>query len=433
MPNITVNGERLLRRMDELASIGARPDGGVTRLAFSEADLKGRSYVELAMRDIGLEVRIDPLGNLFGIRKSSWEGLQNGKRRDVHDRGHPSHSDADSIQAAIMVGSHTDTVLTGGRYDGALGVLAALEAVERLIETAAIPDRTLIVASFMNEEGVRFMPDMMGSLFHRGDLSIEEVRSISDKAGCTIGSELDRWKLSGADHLDDLPIGAFLELHIEQGPVLETEGIEIGVVEAVQGLSWIEITVSGQSNHAGTTPMDLRRDAGALAGELMSYFRTLPDLLPDLRLTIGSIDVQPNLINVIPNQVKFTVDLRHPVSNGLAHAERLCMEAVEQLNQAAVSVRSLARVEPCPFSEEVVASIQRASDGLKLSSRKMISGAGHDAQILSPKYPSGMVFIPSKNGISHDVTEYSTPEDVVNGANVLLGAIIELHQGWTCG
>lgn len=399
---LKINSDRLNRRLAELAEIGARPDGGVCRLAFSDEDLAGRQYVERALKAAGLDVRMDAVGNLFGILKGT--------------TSHP----------AIMIGSHTDTVATGGWFDGALGVLAALECVERLVEEGVAPGRTVVVASFVNEEGVRYMPDMMGSLFHSNQISLEDVLSSVDEHGISVGAEIERLHYAGEGSLSDLEVGYFIELHIEQGPVLEDEGVEIGIVTGVQGLSWTEVTVEGSSNHAGTTPMNRRKDAGEAAGRMMSQLRELPTKMDDLRLTIGSVRYHPNLVNVIPDRVQFTVDLRHPDPAKLQKAEEQVYAILERAAPCTARHKSLARVEPCTFSETAVSAVQRSAIGHGLSCKRMISGAGHDAQILSSMLDCAMIFIPSRDGISHNVTEYSTPEHVTAGANVLLGAVQNL-------
>ena len=398
----TVNTNRLLGHLNSLAKIGPRKDGGVCRLAFSKEDLEGRNYVANECRKLGLEVRIDPIGNLFGILPGK------------------------TNLSAVMIGSHTDTVGTGGRLDGALGVLAALECANQWVEKGEQPARTLIVASFVNEEGVRFMPDMMGSLFHSGKIDLQTVVEATDSNGITVGEELTRLNYGASGSTSAFNVGYFLELHIEQGPELEAENLEIGVVSGVQGLSWQEVTVEGQANHAGTTPMHLRKDAGAVSTSMMSQLRLLPEEIPGLRLTIGSVTYEPNLINVIPERVQFSVDVRHPDEESLKTAEARIRGILNAPSVCSVTVRSLARVEPCQFAQTVVSSVENAAEGHGYAYKRMISGAGHDAQILSTMYQSGMVFIPSRGGISHNPAEYSTPEHIVAGANVLYGAVMEL-------
>lgn len=400
-----INAQRVLDRLTDLALIGALPNGGVQRLAFSDDDLLGRTWVQNRLEALGAEVRIDGIGNLFGII-------------------HGSNPDANGI----MFGSHTDTVGRAGRLDGALGVVAALEVLEVIQASERRPAQTLILASFVNEEGVRYMPDMMGSLYHAGDLSMEDAGRAEDMNGVTVRDELQRLHYGGADSLDDLHINAFVELHIEQGPVLETTGKHIGVVTGVQGLSWFEVTVEGRSNHAGTTPMNLRSDAGFMANRLGAALRALPSEINDLRLTIGSMTWHPNLVNVIPDRVTFTVDVRHPSSEKLEEAEKCIIAILESGNQDGLTTswKSLARVAPCRFAPRVVEAVASAAEKNRLSGHRMISGAGHDAHILSRCYDAGMIFIPSRGGISHHPDEYSTDEQILGGTQVLLDTILSL-------
>lgn len=408
-----VDPERLLSRLSDLATIGALEGGGVQRLAFSDEDLRGRDWVQRHLENMGLEVRIDAVGNLFGI---------------LHPSGSLTGKGADT--AAVMFGSHTDTVGRAGRLDGSLGVVAALEALEVIVASEWRPARPLMLASFVNEEGVRYMPDMMGSLFHAGDLSLETVRNARDRDGVSVGEEFDRLSYPGSDSLDDLEVGSFLELHIEQGPVLETSGEDIGIVTGVQGLSWFEVRVEGSSNHAGTTPMALRQDAGQSANQLGARLRELPDRIEGLRLTIGSMTWHPNLINVIPDRVTFTIDVRHPDPERLEWAENLVREMLREADRPesglSVSWKSLARVAPCEFADRVVEAVAGAAQAEGLAGRRIISGAGHDAHILARCYDAGMIFIPSRGGVSHHPDEYSTDEQIVHGAQVLLRAVLTL-------
>ena len=400
-----INDERLLNRLADLARIGALPSGGVRRLAFSCEDLEGRNWVAARLEALGLEVRIDAIGNLFGILPGS-----------------------DEQAPGIMFGSHTDTVGRAGRLDGALGVVAALEVLEVIQASDWRPARALILASFVNEEGVRYMPDMMGSLFHAGSLSLEEAVAARDSDGVSIEEELQRLGYGGADTLDDMAIDTFVELHIEQGPVLETAHKDIGVVTGVQGLSWYEVTVEGASNHAGTTPMNMRRDAGHLAQQLTAQLRALPGRIDGLRLTIGSMRWHPNLVNVIPDRVTFTIDARHPSAEQLAATEMNIEDILQGGSGAGLTVnwQSLARVAPCVFAPRVVDAVSAAVARNGLAGHRMISGAGHDAHILSRCLDAGMVFIPSRNGISHHPDEYSTDAQILSGSQVLLDTILTL-------
>ena len=401
-----VNAPRLLKHLDQLAQIGRIPGDGVCRLAFSEEDKAGRDYVEHRMRALGMQVSIDSIGNILGIR--------------------PGQSDG----PVVLTGSHTDTVATGGRFDGSLGVLAALEVIERLNEEQITTEKPVGVVSFVNEEGVRFMPDMLGSLFLRGDLSVEEVRDIVGIDGTTIGQNLDKTGYAGQDDFRGIDIAHFIELHIEQGPWLETENKTIGVVDRVQGIRWLEFTFDGIANHAGATPMFMRKDAGLVAGALTCAVRELVDEIGgDQRATVGAITLKPNLINVIARQATVTVDLRNPDPAMLSKAEAHIVQKAHDIaaqEGVGVSVRKLADVVPVTFNQQSVAAIERAANALGLSHQKMISGAAHDAQILAGKYPAAMIFVPSKNGISHNVEEYTSPEHIEAGANVLLHTITAL-------
>ncbi|NNF04748.1 MAG: M20 family metallo-hydrolase [Rhodothermales bacterium] len=392
--------------MKDLAGIGSPKDGGIWRLAFTDADLEARTFVEGCLRETGAEIRIDPLGNLFGIVETGRPG------------------------PVVMSGSHTDTVADGGRFDGSLGVMAAIEAADAISSGKGCG--TFIAVDFVNEEGVRFMPDMMGSLFFTGRLEIGEVRSIRDAAGTSIGEELNRLGYAGTDSMSDLRPDFFIELHIEQGPILETTDHTIGVVTGVQGLKWFEITCSGTSNHAGTTPMQNRRDAVRAASRLMDHLHQLPDEMDGVRLTVGSVHARPNLINVIAERCVFTVDVRHPNPEVLSDAERHIrarVRAAEAESGCDISIRALADAEPVEFDRRVVEAVARTADESGFPARRMISGAGHDAQILNSVCPSGMIFIPSRGGISHSPDEFSTDDDLVAGANVLLGSILALMDG----
>lgn len=404
MLHLRINSDRLQTYLTELAQIGALEGGGVCRLAFSPEDKAGRDYVEAQMRALGLEVNIDPLGNILGLRDGEEEGLP------------------------VVTGSHVDTVRTGGCYDGSLGVLAGLEVIATLNDAGITTKRPLAVVAFVNEEGARFTPDMMGSFFHRGHLPIEEAYAIVGIDGTTIGENLKALDYAGTDTLPDFH--RFVELHIEQGPILEQEELTIGVVTAVQGISWFELTIHGQANHAGTTPTHLRHDAGYVAGSIAQGVRRIAlDLGERQRATVGSITLFPNLTNVIASKAVVKVDLRNPDNDQLQEAEaRLHQLATELGEEEGVEItnRSLARIDPVTFDPAVIDAIDQSAQQLGYLRKHMISGAGHDAQIMGPACPTAMIFIPSKNGISHNTTEYSTPEDIEAGVNVLLHTLLRL-------
>ncbi len=398
---LRVDGARLERRLKQLGEIGRDGAGRLTRLAATDSDRAGRDQVARWMREAGLEVRVDCIGNLFGM----WQV-----------------GEADA--APLLLGSHIDTVIDAGIYDGCLGVLAGLEVVAALRAAGVAPARPVAVAAFTNEEGVRFAPDMLGSLVFAGGLTVETALAARASDGTTLGAELVRIGYAGP-----LPPGffrpfAFLELHIEQGPILEREGAAIGAVENLQGISWQRLTIEGVANHAGTTPMALRHDAGLAAARVVGYLRDR-GLRPGSRTlaTAGYMRLEPGAINVIPARAELTVDLRHPEEAALRAEEEALAEFVATLAATeGVQIRTerLARSEPVAFHPRLVAAIESAAAALGLSSRRMTSGAGQDAQMLARICPAAMIFVPSQGGISHNPREYTPPAALEAGANVLL-------------
>jgi len=398
-----IGEQALMTRIEQHARIGAIDRGGVCRIALTDADRMGRDQLVAWMRESGLEVRIDRIGNIFGIR--------------------PGLDDL----APVMTGSHIDTVATGGRYDGIYGVMAGLEVVRWLDAHGIRTRRPVVVAAFTNEEGVRFMPDMMGSLVHAGGYPLQRALDTLGTDGLRLGDELQRIGYAG-----DMPCGtirphAYVELHIEQGPVLEAEGIAIGAVEDLQGISWLEIAISGQSNHAGTTPMHMRSDAAYCAAAITVFVRNLALRYGGSQVaTVGAIDLHPNLINVIAARATLRVDLRNTDEATLRHAEAELAAYLDELaaqQDVRIEATSLARFEPVRFDEGLVGHIESAADARGLSARRMSSGAGHDAQMMARICPSAMIFVPSHGGISHNPREYTAPAEIVQGANVLLDVL----------
>ncbi len=401
-----INAERLLTSLHALGQIGALPGGGVNRLALSDADGQGRDWTVARMRELGMQVTVDAIGNIVGL--------------------FPGAEDL----PPVMMGSHIDTVRTGGLYDGNYGVLAGLEVIATLRQAGIQPRRPLAVAVFTNEEGARFQPDMMGSLVYVGDLPLQEALSTCDADGVSVQTELQRIGYQG-----DAPVGApvvdsYVELHIEQGPVLEQLGLQIGVVEGVQGISWTEFTVQGQSNHAGTTPMALRHDAALVAAQVAVFVRELSQRMGGRQLaTVGALRLSPNLVNVIAQQAVFTVDLRNTNSAALAQAERELHAYAQQAAQAEgvrISHRTLARFEPVAFDPMLVNLVEQQTQALACTYQRMPSGAGHDAQMLARICPSAMIFVPSVGGLSHNVREHTESADLQRGAQVLLQVVLAL-------
>ncbi len=404
--HLRIDAPRLLSRLGQLAEIGAIDGGGCCRLALTDADKAGRDLVVGWMRELGLEVSVDRIGNVFGLRAGR-EPL-----------------------APVMTGSHIDTVRTGGRYDGNLGVLAGLEVVATLNAVGIIMRRPLVVAFFTNEEGARFAPDMLGSLVFAGGLAVDEALAAVAIDGKVLGDELQRIGYAGSAPLPAYRPHAFVELHIEQGPVLDAEGLTIGAVEDLQGISWQEIAITGQSNHAGTTPMRLRHDAGFCAAAIAGFLRALARDMGGAQVcTVGRIELVPNLINVIAARATLTADLRNTDETLLRQAEARLDAFLATLGRdEGVSIRTkrLARYEPVIFDPVVIRCIENVASRLGLSQRRMTSGAGHDAQMLARICPAAMIFVPSVKGLSHNVAEYTAPADLEAGANVLLHTIIEL-------
>jgi len=410
---LAVNNDRLGRRILALGEIGAIPGTiGCARVALTDADKAGRDLVLTWMQDLGLEIRVDGIGNVVATT--------------------PANSRHDSGRAPVMTGSHIDTVATGGRYDGNLGVLAGLEVIETVLSAGIELARPLAVGWFTDEEGARFAPDMLGSLVYVGGMSVEDALLIEDSDGISVGAELERIGYSGAAPIPGPTPHAFVELHIEQGPILEDEGITIGVVEGVQGISWTELTLRGQSCHAGTTPMRLRRDPGVVASRINVFVRELTERFGGSQVgTCGVVTHVPNLVNVVPSEVTMTVDLRNTDEEALQAAEaefRAFLADVTAAEGVSVEIRTLARFEPVEFDQRVSEIIERTARGAAMSSRRMPSGAGHDAQMFARVCPTAMVFVPSVNGISHNVTEFTEPHDIEAGATVLLRTMLELTE-----
>ncbi|MFO1080186.1 MAG: Zn-dependent hydrolase [Reyranellaceae bacterium] len=405
---VQVNQGRLLARLDRLAAIGAIEGGGCARLALSDEDRAGRDLVVGWMKALGLAVEIDAIGNVVGLRPG-------------REPGRP-----------VMTGSHIDTVRTGGRYDGNYGVLAGLEVVEALNEAGITTRRPLAVAFFTNEEGARFQPDMMGSLVYAGGLGLTEAHAATDRDGLSVGDELRRIGYCGPARPGHVTPHAFVELHIEQGPILDAEKVRIGVVESVQGISWTEYTAQGVSNHAGTTPMRMRRDAGFVAASANVFARGLArEMGGDQVATVGAVSLRPNLINVVPNRAMFTVDLRNTDEARLQEAERRMAahlaEAARQ-EQVELEARVLARFEPVPFDPRLVDRVEHHARRLGHSTRRMPSGAGHDAQMMQRLCPTAMIFVPSVGGLSHNVAEHTEADDLGAGAQVLADLLVELAE-----
>ncbi|KWH17508.1 Zn-dependent hydrolase [Burkholderia multivorans] len=406
--SLQLDGAVLLRQLRELGEIGAdRELGGRTRIALTDDERAGRDRVVAWMRELDLDVRIDRIGNIFGTLHAG---------------------PAAAGRQPLMIGSHIDTVKNAGALDGCYGVLAGL-AVARAFRDARIePARPITVAAFTNEEGIRYQPDMMGSLVHAGGLSIDDALNTIGIDGTRLGDELARIGYAGDLEPGAIVPHAYLELHIEQGPILEADNVRIGVVENLQGISWQQITVQGNANHAGTTPMHLRHDAGWVAAAIATFLHELAVSSGTTLATIGMLRIEPNVINVIPRKAVLTVDLRDPDEQRLQQAEQRLADHLEQLaalEGVQISTERLARFEPVVFDAALVDAIEKAAARRGFSYRRMTSGAGHDAQMIARIAPAAMIFVPSRGGISHNPREHTDDSQLVDGARLLLDVVLD--------
>lgn len=408
-PDITqlrVNGQRLWDSLMELAQIGATEKGGVCRLTLTDLDKQGRDLVTRWAREAGMTVTIDQIGNGF-------------MRRAGRNNSLPP----------IMTGSHIDTQPTGGKFDGNYGVLAGIEVVRTLNDHGIETEAPIEVAFWTNEEGSRFVPVMMGSGVFAQAFTLEHAYAATDTEGKSVKGELERIGYIGSQVPGDHPIGAYFETHIEQGPVLEDHDKTIGVVTGVLGIRWYDCVVTGMEAHAGPTPMALRKDALQVATKLMQEVVACAHRHPPHgRGTVGMVHVHPNSRNVIPGRVKFSIDLRN-ATDALCEAMDTDIRAVAAKLSAEsglpIEITPVSNYPAQPFHADCIAAVQKAADTLGYSNMRAVSGAGHDAVYMARLAPAGMIFIPCKDGISHNEIEDAKPEHIEAGCNVLLQAMLE--------
>ncbi|HEV6967329.1 Zn-dependent hydrolase [Roseateles sp.] len=405
-PNVTqlrINGQRLWNSLMELAKIGATEKGGVCRLTLTDLDKQGRDLVTRWAREAGMTVTVDQIGNAF-------------MRRAGRDNSLPP----------IMTGSHIDTQPTGGKFDGNYGVLAGIEVVRTLNDHGIQTEAPIEVAFWTNEEGSRFVPVMMGSGVFAKAFTLEHAYAATDTEGKTVKGELERIGYIGDQVPGDHPIGAYFETHIEQGPVLEDHDTTIGVVTGVLGIRWYDCVVTGMEAHAGPTPMALRKDALQVATKLMQEVVACAHRHPPHGR--GTVQVHPNSRNVIPGRVKFSIDLRN-ATDQLCDAMDADIRAVAAKLAAesglAIEITPVSAYPAQPFHADCIAAVQKAADALGYSNMPAVSGAGHDAVYMARLAPAGMIFIPCKDGISHNEIEDAKPEHIEAGCNVLLQAMLE--------
>jgi N-carbamoyl-L-amino-acid hydrolase len=410
MQNLQIDAERLWGTIMETATIGGTPKGGIKRLTLTDLDRQVRDWFVTQCQALGCTVTIDDLGNIFA-------------RRPGRDNSLPP----------IAIGSHLDTQPTGGKFDGIIGVLSGLEVLRTLADAGFETHAPVEVINWTNEEGSRFAPAMLASGVFAGVFDRAYADSRTDRDGLSFGAELDRIGYRGTQACGQHPLGAHFELHIEQGPILEDEAKQIGVVTGVQGMRWYEITVTGTESHAGSTPMRLRHDALRGAARLVEAVHDIAAThAPHAVGTVGLVEVQPNSRNVIPGRVFFSVDFRHPDDTVLAAMEAQLTEAA---TAAAAALGVTVEVVPVwnspavAFDPACVAAIRNAAAASGFSHRDIISGAGHDSAYIARVAPTAMIFVPCEKGLSHNERERSEPEQVAAGATVLLRAVLTYDAG----
>ena len=401
-----INRKRLEESMDALGRVGATAKGGLNRVALTDDDRRGRDLLVGWMREAGLSVTVDQMGNIFGLRAG-----------------------AGSLPP-VMMGSHADSVPTGGRYDGQLGVLCALEAIRTLNDAGAATRHPVAMAIFTNEEGARFQPAMIGSGVMAGKIPLEDAYNARDRDGLRLGDELERIGYLGSEPCIPRPLRAYLELHIEQGPILEEEHLPVGVVEGIVAISWSRVTLTGVQDHAGPTPMRIRHDALVTAAEIIGGVREIPRKIGgDMVSTVGRLDVSPNIPNAIPGRVTMSIDLRGPDERDVTQAMGLLDRVVKDAARAegvTCELEHYWRVPRTHFDLDVVDTIEGAAKSLGYGYRRIVSGAGHDAQYMAAICPTGMIFVPSRGGRSHCEEEFTPMDDIEKGANTLLVAASKL-------
>lgn len=415
---LVIDEQRLWESIAELARIGAYEDAetglvGVNRQSLTDEDAAGRRLLVSWMEAAGLEVTVDEMGTIFGRREGTEPGL-----------------------APVMAGSHIDSVGTAGAFDGCLGVLGALEVVRSLNDAGIRTRRPLVIAAFTEEEGVRFGTDMLGSAVAAGRLSLDYAYALADADGLRFGDELERIGFKGQRPVALDPPHAYVECHIEQGPVLLREGYAVGVVTGVQAISWQRVTLRGRAAHAGTTPTELRIDAGLAAAQIVGKVREMVDSgrYGRLRATVGHIATSPGLPSVVPDRAELTVDLRNPDDAHMAEAEADLAAFLDELGQLqpglGVETQRMAKTHQVPFDVGIQDTIAAVAADLGHDTMRLMSGAGHDAQEMAAIAPTAMIFVRGQyDGISHNPREYSTPQDCAAGITVLANTLLRLADG----
>jgi len=405
---LSINGERLWSRLMEMAKIGATAKGGVCRLALTDLDKQGRDLFCDWATEAGCTIHVDAMGNIFARRPG-----------------------ADSDALPIASGSHLDTQPTGGKFDGVLGVLAALEVIESLNDHEITTKAPVEAVVWTNEEGARFTPAMIGSGVYCGEFDLDYAYAREDDEQTTLGSALAAIGYKGSTACGAHKLGAHIELHIEQGPILEAEDTEIGVLTGVQGIRWYELAVDGAETHAGPSPMKMRKDPVPVLASLLPEIYAIAERAgEDARCTVGVLNASPGSTNTVPGRVTASVDLRHPDAAilGSMDAELRDLVASSSTERCPVSLAEIWHSPPVTFDESCIQSISKAAASIYPEFRMMVSGAGHDSVYVSRVAPTGMIFIPCKDGISHNEIEDTKPDQATLGTTVLLNAILDLAK-----
>jgi N-carbamoyl-L-amino-acid hydrolase len=402
---ISCNKDRLRETLETFSRFGATKNRGVTRLSLSKEDIAARNYFCDCCQELGMDVYYDDMGNIYSVLPG---------KRDV---------------PPIVMGSHLDSVEKGGRFDGVLGVLCALEVVRIFHDYKIEPEIPLMIVNFTNEEGARFDPAMMSSGVLTNKFDENKMLQSRDKDGVTFESALKESGYEGRIENRLKEASAYLELHIEQGPVLESKQIDIGVVEGVLGMVCYEITIMGESNHAGTTPMSMRKDPLFLAASVISNLRkSLGKIDEELVYTTGRMIVSPNIHTVIPNKVVFTLEARHQNAEIVKQVEDIIHSLPKEAEGCTIQTEKLWGRDTVVFNSAICDQVKSSCEKHHYSYQRMYSGAGHDAQFIASIIPSAMIFVPSVNGKSHCEEEETSYEDCVKGANVLLGTVLALQE-----
>lgn len=404
---IKINAQRLWASLMDMAQIGATPKGGVCRVALSDEDKIGRDQFIEWCEAADCTIEIDQMGNIFARRAGRDNSLK-----------------------AVMMGSHLDSQPTGGKFDGVYGVLAGLEVIRTLNDHQIITEHPIELVSWTNEEGARFAPAMIGAGVFASAFTLDYAYTRTDKSGKRLGDELDRIGYKGSLAVGNRTYKATFEVHIEQGPILEAEKTSVGIVTGVQGIHWYDLIIVGKETHAGPSPMSFRRDPVKAAIPVLQKIYALADTYAPLaKVTVGYLDASPGVKNTVPGQLKISLDFRHPEASILDQMEqdlKVIIQEESQVSQLEMTLEDVWYSPPVAFDTHCIHAVKKATEALGVSALKMVSGAGHDAVYVSKVAPTSMIFIPCEDGLSHNELENATPEDVVDGANVLLHAVLEM-------